>query len=199
MTDQILDLLSSLGLTGLFAGVYLEALGLPFPGSVLVALTGFLCRQGEFNIFVAWLVSLTAYILGSVTAFMLGHFVGEPFLNKWGRYLQLTPERFAKAQELLNKSAPGFIIGGRFIPTVGNLTPYIAGISGIPLIKFLFYDVIHAVIWLTAFLVGGAILGHNWSRIIDIPGVKYFWVLGVVLVGAYLLKHYLPNMQRNRI
>lgn len=199
MSEQILDLLTSLGLPGLFAGVFLEALGLPFPGSILVALTGFLCRQGEFNIIIAWLVALLGYLMGSITAFVLGRYVGEPFLNKWGRYLQLTPERFAKAQELLTKSAPGFIIGGRFIPTVGNLTPYIAGISSISLIKFLIFDLIHAVLWLTAFLGGGAILGQNWPRLMDTPGIKYFWVLAVVLLGLYLIKHYLPGLQRRRI
>lgn len=199
MSEQILDLLTSLGLPGLFVGVFLEALGLPFPGSVLVALTGFLCRQGEFNIIIAWLVAMIGYLMGSITAFVLGRFVGEPFLNKWGRYLQLTPERFAKAQELLTKSAPGFIIGGRFIPTVGNLTPYIAGISSISLTKFLFFDLIHAVLWLTAFLGGGAILGQNWPRLMDTPGIKYFWVLAVILLGLYLIKHYLPVLQRRRI
>lgn len=199
MSERILDLLTSLGLPGLFAGVFLEALGLPFPGSVLVALTGFLCRQGEFNIIIAWLVALAGYLMGSITAFILGRYVGEPFLTKWGRYLQLTPERFAKAQELLAKSAPGFIIGGRFIPTVGNLTPYIAGISGISLIKFLFLDLIHAALWLTAFLGGGALLGQNWPKLMDTPGVKYLWVLGMLLLGAYLLWHYLPNFQRNKI
>ncbi|WP_176772711.1 hypothetical protein [Sporomusa acidovorans] len=36
MFDRILEILSSLGLPGVFIGVFLEAIGLPFPGSVLV-------------------------------------------------------------------------------------------------------------------------------------------------------------------
>ncbi|MBP2659113.1 MAG: yabI 1, partial [Firmicutes bacterium] len=47
LSDRILEILSSLGLAGVFAGVFLEAIGLPFPGSVLVALAGFLSKQGD--------------------------------------------------------------------------------------------------------------------------------------------------------
>ncbi|ABO50821.1 Uncharacterized membrane-associated protein-like protein [Desulforamulus reducens MI-1] len=199
MTEQILEHLSKLGLPGLFVGVFLEALGLPFPGSVLVGLTGFLCRQGDFNIFIAWLVALAGYMLGSATAFTLGRYIGEPFLIKWGKYLRLTQERFSKAQELFVKSAPAFIIGGRFIPTIGNLTPYVAGISGISIFRFLFFDAIHAVLWLTVFLGGGALLGQNWPKIMDVLGFKYLWAVLIFLLGMYMLRHYLPIFNRNKI
>lgn len=197
MFDKILEILSNLGLPGLFVGVYLEALGVPFPGSVLVALAGFLSKQGKINIVLAWLVSLLGYILGSVSAFLIGRHVGEPFIKKWGRTLHLTPERFDHAQHWLKKSAPGFIIGGRFIPTVGNITPYVAGISGISLIRFLLYDMIHALLWLTTFLGAGALLGRNWHHLTDSPWFKWLWVAGVLVLILYIFRHRIAF--RNRV
>jgi len=189
--DRILEFLSSIGLPGVFAGVFLEAIGLPFPGSVLVALAGFLSKEGEFDIIIAWLVSLLGYLLGSVSAFMIGRYIGEPFIKRWGRYIRITPERLDKAKELLQKSTPAYVIGGRFIPTVGNVTPYVAGISGISIVKFLIYDMLHAVLWLTIFLGAGAVLGSQWHRIADNPWLKWISIGGGLLILVYVFRDFL--------
>jgi len=165
--EHIFEFLKELGLPGVFIGVFIEAIGLPFPGSVLVALAGFWARQGEFNIIIAWIVSLAGYLLGSYSAFIIGRYIGEPFIRKWGKYLRLTPKRIKKAQILLQKSAPIYIIGGRFIPTIGNATPYIVGLSDISIVKFLIYDMIHAVLWLTIFLTLGAVFSGEWHEMLN--------------------------------
>lgn len=198
MFDRILEFLSSFGLLGVFGGVFLEAIGLPFPGSVLVALAGLLSKQGEFNIIIAWLVSLLGYLLGSISAFMLGCHIGEPFIKRWGRYIRLTPERIDKAQELLRKSAPAYIIGGRFVPTVGNITPYVAGISGISIVKFLIYDMVHAVLWITIFLGLGAVLGSEWHRMVYNPWSKWIVIGGGLLTLVYVFRDLLPVRSKNR-
>lgn len=198
MFERILEVLSSLGLTGVFAGVFLEAIGLPFPGSVLVALAGVLSKQGEFNIITVWVVSLLGYMLGSISAFMLGHHIGEPFIKRWGRYLRLTPERISKAQELLQKSAPAYIIGGRFIPTIGNVTPYVAGVSDISIVKFLFYDMVHAVLWITTFLGVGAMLGNEWHTMVENQWFKWGVIGGGLLILMYVFRDLLPIHIKNR-
>ncbi|MEN6567369.1 MAG: DedA family protein [Veillonellales bacterium] len=198
MFDRIIDFLSSLGLPGVFAGVFLEAIGLPFPGSVLVAFAGFLSRQGEFSIITAWLVSLLGYLLGSLSAFLLGRRMGEPFIKRWGRYIRLNPERIGKAQKLLQKSAPLYVIGGRFLPTIGNVTPYIAGISGISIVNFLIYDMIHATLWLTVFLGAGAVLGSKWQIITDNPWLKWAALGGGLLILGYVVRDLFSAGSKNK-
>lgn len=182
----------------MFTGVLLEAIGLPFPGSVLVAWAGFLAKQGAFNIIIAWLVSLLGYLLGSLSAFMIGRHMGKPFMQRWRRYIRLTPERIDKAKELLQKSAPVYIIGGRFLPTIGNVTPYVAGISGISMVKFLIYDMIHAVLWLTTFLGIGTMLGSKWHRMADNPWFKWVAIGGGLLILVYVFRNFFPMRSKNR-
>jgi len=196
--DRILEVLSSLGLPGVFAGVFLEAIGLPFPGSVLVALAGFLSKQGEFNIIAAWLVALLGYLLGSFSAFMIGRHMGEAFIKKWSRYIRLTTERIDKAQEFLQKSTPIYVIGGRFVPTIGNITPYVAGISGISIVKFLIYDMIHAILWLTIFLGAGAALGSKWQQLADNPWLEWVAIGGSLLISVYVFRDLLPARNKNK-
>ncbi|WP_003543308.1 DedA family protein [Desulfotomaculum nigrificans] len=193
MTDKICAIFGELGLIGLFLGICLEALGLPFPGSVLLGVTGFLSRQGKFNIFLAWTVAIAGYMIGSTAAFLIGRHIGEPFMLRWGKYIHLTPDRFEQAKGWLTRSAPGFIIGGRFIPTVGNITPYVAGISGIPLTKFLLYDFVHASLWLTTFLGAGSLLGNNWQRVMNSQWTKWVWVIIIFIFSFYFLRRNLVN------
>ncbi len=188
MFDRILEFLSSLGLLGVFVGVFLEAIELPFPGGVLVAFAGFLSKQGNFNIIVACLVSLIGYFLGSISAFMIGRHLGKPFIKRWGRYIRLTPERIVRAQEFLKKSAPVYVICGRFVPTVGNFTPYAAGISGISIVKFLIYDMIHALLWLTIFGGFWAVLGSEWYKVVENPWFKWIAVGGGLSILIYVLR-----------
>ena len=49
MLDFIVNYLTALGLSGLLAGVFIEAMGVPFPGGIMVVLTGFLVNQGKIN------------------------------------------------------------------------------------------------------------------------------------------------------
>lgn len=187
MFDKILEVLSSLGLPGVFIGVFLEAIGLPFPGSILVSLAGFLSKQGEFSIVSAWLVSMLGYVLGSFSAFMIGRYFGETLLARWKRYIRLTPERMEKAQRLLQKSAPVYVIGGRFLPTIGNITPYVAGISNISMVKYLVCDMVHAVLWLTIFLGAGVVFGNEWHGVTESPWVKWISLGGGLLILSYVL------------
>lgn len=196
MFDGILEILTSLGLPGVFVGVFFEAIGLPFPGSVLVAFAGFLSKQGEFSIITAWLVSLLGYLLGSLSAFMIGRNWGGPCVERWSRFIRLTPERIDKALEFLQKSAPAYIIVGRFIPTLGNITPYVAGISRISIQRFLLYDMVHAVLWLTAFLGAGALVQNIWRDIRQYLWLKWLAIGVSILILFYVFKHLLPIRSR---
>lgn len=199
MFDHIFEILKSLGLSGVFIGVFLEAIGLPFPGSVLVALAGFWARQEQFNIIIAWLVSLAGYLLGSFSAFMIGRHIGEPFVRKWGRYIGLTSKRIDKAQKLLQRSATVYIIGARFLPTVGNVTPYVAGISDISIVKFLIYDMVHAVLWLTIFFGLGAVFGGEWHEMLNNSWFKVAAAGGCLLVLVYVLRKVFSVHSKSRM
>jgi membrane protein DedA with SNARE-associated domain len=57
LSDAILSYLSSLGLFGLMGGVFIESMGVPFPGGIMVILTGFLVQQGHLEFFSAlWVI-----------------------------------------------------------------------------------------------------------------------------------------------
>lgn len=165
MKELIISYLTSLGLGGLLAGSFIEAMGLPFPGGIMVILAGFLVNQGRLDFFEALVAAVTGYTAGSVAAYYIGRNLGRPFFFNLGRFFRIKPEKLQKPQDWLDRSAPAFIIFGRFLPGISNLTPYMVGISRIRLSYFLFYNSLFVFGWGFLYLLLGMFFGHNWEII----------------------------------
>lgn len=166
MQDLILSYLSTLGLAGIFTGMVLEALGIPgFPGGILVILAGFLVHEGVLDFYSALAAAFAGNTLGASAAYLLGRNVGEPFFVRYGRYLRLPPGKFREAQELLARSAGAFLIVGRFIPGISNVTPYLIGLARYQFATFLAYNSIFALTWAALYLSLGMLFGRNWHKI----------------------------------
>lgn len=199
MFDLILDYLWELGLGGLLAGVFIEAMGLPFPGGVMVVITGILVEQGRLSFSSALLTTLAGYTAGALTAYMIGRHLGQPFFIRCGKLLHISPEQFAKAQTWLDRSAPAFIVFGRFLPGLSNLTAYMAGVSRIGVGFFLFYNSIFALGWGSLYLMVGMFFGYNYQRIASSLNAKLPLVgLGLLLLYIgyiYVKKHFKKDVK----
>ncbi|WP_286726410.1 DedA family protein [Pelotomaculum sp. PtaB.Bin117] len=193
--DLIFNYLSALGLGGLLAGVIIEAMGIPFPGGIMVVLAGFMVNQGRMNFLSALLTLLSGYTAGSLTAYLIGRKLGQPFFMRGGRFLRISPEKFEQARGWLDRSAPAFIIFGRFLPGLSNLTPYMAGISRINIGYFLFYNSLFALGWGFLYLMLGMFFGHNYQTIAGYLNNK-LTLIGLVILGLYLLYPFIKKNYR---
>lgn len=198
MFDLIINFLSRLGLGGLLAGVYIEAMGLPFPGGIMVIITGILIEQGKLDFPSAFVTTFSGYSAGAVTAYAIGRYLGQPFFLRCSRLLKLSPERFEEAQTWLDRSAPAFIIFGRFIPGLSNLTPYMAGVSRIGFWYFLFYNSIFTAGWGFLYLMVGMFFGYNYQAIARYLNSK-LPLLGLALVLLYFGYGYIKRLLKNKV
>lgn len=198
MQDLIVEYLSALGLGGLLVGVFIEAMGLPFPGGIMVILTGFLIHQGRLEFSSALAATLSGYTAGSLTAYYIGRHLGQPFFVRCGKFLHVSPERFEQTMALLDRSAPAFIVFGRFLPGLSNLTPYMAGISRIGAGYFLFYNSIFALGWGSLYLLLGMFFGHNYQIIAGYLNSK-LPLVGLGLLGMYFVYLYIKKFLKRKI
>ncbi|MCD5407060.1 MAG: DedA family protein [Desulfotomaculum sp.] len=182
--ETVLNYLIKLGSIGLMIGIFIDALGVPFPGSLMVIMAGFLIQRGSLNFFDVILAVLIGHLLGTTIAYFIGRHWGQPFFKKYGRYLNITPKKFEKGQHWLEHSAAAFVIGGRFLPTIGNITPYIAGISKLKFMWFLIYSIIFLLLWGTFNITLGFVFSHSWQKASEFIGSKG-WIFGVVLMLSY--------------
>lgn len=188
MKELIMTYLTTLGLGGLLAGTFIEAMGLPFPGGIMIILAGFLVNQGRMDFFEALITAVAGYTVGSVAAYYIGRNLGRPFFFKLGRFLRIGPDKLQKPQNWLDRSAPAFIIFGRFFPGISNLTPYMVGMSRVKLGYFLFFNSIFVFGWGSLYLMVGMFFGHNWEVIAGLINSR------LPLIGIVALLFYLGNL-----
>jgi len=196
MLEMIIDYLGTLGAGGLLIGVFIEALGLPFPGGIMVILAGVLASHGKIPLALAFGATVTGFTLGACTAFYLGKNVGEPVIERYGKYLHITPQTFEKAQIWIEQSSAAFILIGRFIPMVSNLTPYMAGISKLSWGRFLFYNSIFVFAWTTFNISLGLFFGHNWEHLTSMNQSKLPVAALGILIFYFTLKYKLARRRK---
>lgn len=187
--DLVASYLTALGLTGVAAGMFLESLGVPcFPGGLIIIFAGFLISQDRLEFETVLLTAFAAYTLGSVIAYVIGKHFGESFFARFGHWIGAVPQRYLNAETTSVWSAGALIVLGRFIPGLGNLAPYAAGLLKLKVGWFLLYNSFFAVVWSVVYLYVGMFFGHRWPVIIEFiqPRMLGFAILGILLFLSFL-------------
>jgi len=194
--DKILEYLIAMGVAGLTLGSFVEAMGLPFPGGPLLLVAGFLANRGHWPLYQVGAGAFFGFTAGSLAAFFIGRHYGLQFIQRWGRYLKITPGRLEKTRGWLDHSAAGFIILGRFVPWVSNVTPYVAGLSRLSPGHFLFFNTIYTVMWAGLYISLGHVLGGQAQPVLDL--VKKHLPLAAGLLLAVWVVFFLARRRLRR-
>src|SRR5487761_1164762 len=145
--------------------VLLEDFGVPVPGETVLILGAVYAGTGRLNI---WLVGLLAF-LGAVTGdnigFAIGHFGGRRLVERYGRYVLLTPERLDRATDFFERRGAGIIIVARFIEGLRQASGIIAGTTGMHWARFLAFNVVGAALWVAMWTSIGYFSGDHITSI----------------------------------
>jgi membrane protein DedA with SNARE-associated domain/membrane-associated phospholipid phosphatase len=129
--------------------------GLIAPGETAIIVGGVVAGQGEIDILVLIALVWFAAVAGDLTSFLLGRYLGREFMERHGRKVSITPERLEKVEEFFENHGGKAILIGRFVGLVRAIAPFLAGSGGMPLKRFLPYDIIGAGLWGSAFCLIG--------------------------------------------
>ena len=165
----------------LFATVFSET-GLvvtPFlPGDSLIFVTGTLAASGSLNLSTILFVLCLAAISGDTVNYHIGHLLRSKIANH-------EDIRFVKKEHLdsthifFEKYGVKTIILARFIPIIRTFATFVAGVGIMPYSKFICYNVIGGIGWVSTFLLGGYFFGN-------LSAVKNnfsFVILGIIFVS----------------
>src|SRR6266511_6349443 len=112
---------------------------------------------------------------------MLGRRLGRAFLVKHGPRVHITEERLRQVERFFDRHGGKAILIGRFVGLVRAVAPFLAGSSGMPLRRFLPYDVVGAGLWGSTFVVLGYVFWQSFSQLVDYAK-KGALALGAVIV-----------------
>jgi len=179
------------GILLLFAIVYVETgflLGLVLPGGdYLLFAAGMLCGTHYLDIPVIGLVSLLilASFLGDLTGYYKGKWLGgKLFTDNKSRFFKL--EYLERGNKFYTHYGVWAFILGRFMPVIRTFVPLLAGATGFSFTKFLLFNALGAVIWISTLVPLGYFIGKTYPSAINYSG--YLMVIFVVIASAPMLK-----------
>jgi undecaprenyl-diphosphatase len=137
--------------------------------------------QGQVDVLTMIAVVWACAVAGDLTSFFLGRRLGRAFMVKHGAKVQITEERLETVERFFDRHGGKAILIGRFVGLVRAVAPFMAGSSGMPLRRFVPYDVIGAGLWGTTFVVLGYVFWQSFSELVDYAK-KGALALGAVIV-----------------
>jgi membrane-associated protein len=132
----------------------------PFlPGdSLLFAMGAIIANpESELNIFLMCGLLIVAAILGDLTNYHIGKYIGPKAFS--GKYKFLKKEYLEKTQMFYNKYGGKTIIYARFVPIVRTFAPFVAGVARMDYVRFGSYNIVGGILWIASFLFIGYFFG----------------------------------------
>lgn len=190
-----MNILSILSNQIIFAPILLavDEFGFILPiGDIIVLYTGYQVAKGKVSFTLAFLLLLSAVLIGASALYYLSFRYGQTVLLKLEKYIHLDMKKLEVIEKKFNKYGPIFIIFGRHIPGFRIPITIFSGMSEITYPTFIISVVISTIFWLAFYLSIGMKLGpktiallsshHNYLFPLLIP------ILIIVIAYRYLQK-----------
>src|SRR6202011_3949741 len=102
--------LNHYGLLAVAGFVLLEDFGVPVPGETILILGAVYAGTGRLNVILVGVIGFFAAVVGDNIGFAIGHFGGRPLVERFGRYVFLTPERLDKATSFFERHGGKIVV-----------------------------------------------------------------------------------------
>ena len=155
MSDTIHTLVEQYGLLAVFLGCIAE-------GETAAILAGFFAHQHVFVPAQAFAAAYLGAFLGDTMFFLIGsRFSALP----WVATITSKPG-FATAQRMIREHPDLYVLGNRFVYGFRLIGGVAAGLSGIPMPRFLLLNALSAALWATLFVGVGYVFGLSAEAVV---------------------------------
>lgn len=187
-------LITLLGLVGVIAIVYVETgllFGFFLPGDSLLITAGLFAARGDISIVILVLTTMLAAVLGDATGFYIGKKLGELLYSK-DDSIFFKKRHITNAHNFYEKHGGKTIVIARFIPIIRTFVPTVAGAAQMTYMRFAFYNIIGAVLWVGLMCLSGYYLGRVLGS--KINSYIHILVIGVIIVSFLpIVFHWIRN------
>ena len=157
----------------------------PIPSELVLPLAGFQVANGTLGYVPALGASTLGAVLGALLLYALARIGGRPLVLRLHPLLRITERDLDRADGWFDRRAVPIVCLGRLVPGVRSLVSVPAGLSEMPLWRFLAATTAGALLWNAALLGAGALLGAQYDRVEGYVGpVGTVVLVAVVLAGV---------------
>jgi membrane protein DedA with SNARE-associated domain len=170
----------------------MESSIIPVPSEIVMPPAAFWAAQGRMSFAGVVLAGTIGSYVGSIANYYLARALGLPFLNRYGKYLMMPPDKLAMAEAWVARfGVPGIFLA-RLLPVVRHLISIPAGLLRMPVGPFSAATVVGAGLWCAVLSwFGQEVLGSR-PQLLESPEAmiavmheKLHWfVIGVAMLAV---------------
>jgi len=194
--DWLVTTIGAMGYPGIFLLMAMESSVIPIPSELVMPPAGYLAHQGRMTLWVAILCGTAGSLVGAYVNYFAAHYLGRPLVLKYGKYVWITEEKFAKVERFFLSHGEISTFIGRLLPVIRHLISLPAGLSGMHHWKFSLYTLLGAGIWCTVLAGIGWVIGKEQALIMK---YSHQAVIGVVIFSAVLIAVYVRRHRRKSV
>jgi len=148
--NETLHFLTQHGYAVLFVVVLAEQIGLPVPALLFLIAAGALVGTGQMALSVAVGSAVLAALLGDQLWYELGRRRGRQVLN-WLCRISLEPTScIRRTEDFFTRYGARSLVVAKFVPGLSTIAPPLAGIVGLQVPQYLFYNGLGTVLWVSS-------------------------------------------------
>ncbi|MCE5231055.1 VTT domain-containing protein [bacterium] len=181
-----------------FLFVFLESLiivGHLFPGTLFMALLGFMCYQGIFDFWNMVLVIFLGHFLGEMANYLIGRRWGRGLFRTKRRFLNL--ERLRQIEEQFEARGGEVILISRFVGLIRTFVGVIAGMAHYPLGRYTLIMAVSDYLWAFVHIGVGYVLGASWqhaARYVEGISLLLLVLILVIWFSVWLVRELFRNV-----
>ncbi|HET6706993.1 DedA family protein [Amycolatopsis sp.] len=180
-------LIDTLGGPGAAIIVGLDNLFPPIPSELVLPLAGFSASRGAFTLLGALFWTTLGSLAGAVIVYWLGALLGRDRTRALvSRIPLMKVSDFDRTEAWFTRHGGKAVFLGRMVPIFRSLISLPAGVERMPFGRFLALTTAGSLLWNTAFVVAGYLLGESWSLVNRYASVFQYAVLAAVAVAIAL-------------
>jgi membrane protein DedA with SNARE-associated domain len=196
LQQELQQLVSAHGYWAIALIVGLESMGIPLPGETILLLAAiYAAADPTLNI---WFV-IAAAAVGSIVGDNAGYWIGKNYayalLVRHGKHIGMSAARIKVGQYLFREHGGKVVFLGRFVALLRILAAFLAGVNRMPWRDFLIANAAGAVLWASAFGIGGYFFGKLLLQLER----SLAMVLFTIALAAFFGVGYLINRYEHRL
>jgi len=188
--------IGAMGYGGIVLLMAIESACIPLPSEIIMPFAGYLVFQG------AAIAGAVGCVVGSIPAYYLGMYGGRPIIEKYGKWVLLSHKELDLADRLFQRHGQWVVFAGRLLPIVRTFIAFPAGVSRMPMGKFIAYTLLGSYPWCLGLAWAGMKLGQAWHTDPRLKAVyhrfEYVIVAAILLGLAWFVWHKVREARRGR-
>ena len=183
VTGFIVSAISAGGYGGIVFLMAIESACIPLPSEIIMPFAGYLVYRGELGLAGVSIAGALGCVVGSLAAYTVGARGGRPAIERWGRWVLLSPHELDVADRWFARWGRQTVFWARLLPVVRTFIALPAGVARMELSPFVWLTFLGSLPWCWALAYAGLRLAENWSRVREALHGLDVAVAGVVALG----------------